>query len=212
MPTLVLASTSAARRELLSRLGLAFECVDPAVDERLYEQPGVAPWTLATTLAIKKAEAVAALRPGTWVLGADQVAEVDGLALGKPGTVDRAVEQLLRLQGRTHRLWTGVALVGPTGTRTALDRQELRMRPFDKGVARRYVAVEDVVACAGSYRIEGRGIALFETMNSGDWTGIIGLPLLTVSSLLVSVGIDPLSVDGPGGEPRGSGVTSRQPA
>lgn len=190
---LVLASTSPYRRELLARLAVPFEVADPGLDEEPWKQKGLSPDDLVVQLALAKAEAVAASRPGDHVIGADQVAVLDGEILGKPGTNERAVEQLLRLAGREHRLVTGVALVGPEGwSRTAVDVQEMRMRPFGRPAAERYVAEEEVRNCAGSYRIEGLGIRLFARMRSEDWTGIVGLPLLLVSRLLAEAGLDPL--------------------
>lgn len=208
---LVLASTSPYRRELLARLAVPFETADPELDEEPWKQKGLSAEDLVTQLALAKALAVAASRSGDHVIGADQVAVLGAEILGKPGTNERAVEQLLRLSGQEHRLVTGVALVGPQGwSRTALDVQVMRMRPFGRAAAERYVAEEDVRNCAGSYRIEGLGIRLFAQMRSEDWTGIVGLPLLVLSRLLAEAGLDPLdeSTVGEASRVRGSGPTA----
>lgn len=188
MPRLVLASTSPYRAELLGRLEVEFDVAAHRYDERaadaLFET--MAPEDFAARLARGKAESLTQSEPDAWILAADQIAVVDGALLTKPGTVEAAVDQLMRLSGRTHQLITGVCLLEASTGRSfeALDRQELTMRQFERDEAHAYVARHLPLDCAGSYRIEDAGIKLFERVVGGDYTGIIGLPLLAVADLL----------------------------
>lgn len=211
MPPLVLASTSPWRRDLLARLGLPFEAIDPRLDEAPWKDRGLGPEELVVALAIAKAEAGGALRPGSLVIGSDQVACIDGRILGKPGSVERAVEQLQALAGRTHRLVTGVALLdGRSGqVSTALDVHEVTLRALSEEQLRCYVDRDRPLACAGSYKLEGLGIALFERVVGEDYTGVIGLPLTAVVRLLGAVGLDPLGSPGGGASSPGDGPAGR---
>jgi septum formation protein len=195
MRRLVLASTSPWRGELLQRLGLPFEQADPGVDEDPWKARGLAPEDLVVQLAVAKAEALAGRYPDALIVGGDQVAAIDGTILGKPGTAERAVQQLMTLQGRTHALVTGVAVhdAADGRTRTALDVHRMTMRPLTKAQARGYVDKDDPRACAGSYKVESLGIALFERLAGDDWTAIVGLPLTVVVRLLHESGVDPLA-------------------
>lgn len=187
--TLVLASGSRWRAELLARLELPFDCEVSKFDERAHDHrfAELGPREFALLLARGKAEAVARKRPGDWVLGADQLAILDEpegpTLLHKPGTEDRAVAQLMRLRGRTHTLLTAVVLVGPQFEAHEFDEQHLTMREFDEAEARAYVQRHRPLASVGSYHIEDAGIRLFERID-GDYTGIMGLPLLAVCRLL----------------------------
>ena len=193
--TLVLASTSVWRGELLARLGLPFDQDDPLLDETPWMERGLPARELTVQLARAKAAAVAARRPGDLVLGADQVVSIDGVILGKPGSRERAIEQLELLSGRTHELVTGLALHDTrTGrVRTALDVHEVTLRPLGRSSIVRYVDREDVTGCAGAYKVEGLGITLFEAVRGDDYTAVIGLPLTRVTGLLAEVGMDPLA-------------------
>ena len=192
MVQLVLASTSPYRRALLARLGLPFVAVAPSYQEEHGLDLPTA--ELVQQLALRKAQSLRDAYPRALIVAADQVAEIDGERLFKPGTVERAVEQLLRLAGRTHRLITGLAVLEAATGRVeqALDLQHMTLRPLSPEQAQAYVAAERPLDCAGAYRIEGRGIALFESMRSADYTGIIGLPLIGLTTLLGRFGIDPL--------------------
>lgn len=193
---LVLASTSRYRAALLARLGLSFEQVPSHVDERAHDADWdtLGPVEYALGLARAKAEAVAQRRRDAWVLGADQVGvlTVDGRAvrLDQPGTPERNVEQLVALSGRTHELVGAVVLLdGTTGRQTVhVDHQRLTMRAFTRSEAETYVARCAPLDCAGGYRIEDAGIALFERIAGDDPTGIEGLPLIAVARLLRAVG------------------------
>lgn len=184
---LVLASTSAARRALLDRLRLPYEAVSPRCDEEAIT--GQSPEETARLRAVAKAESVARERPDAVVIGSDQVVDLDGELLGKPGTPERAEAQLARLAGREHRLITAVALVrsgAEHDVRSSVHR--MAMRPLVGDEIGRYVAADEPSACAGSYKVESLGIALFEHIEGADWTAIVGLPLLAVSSMLRAAG------------------------
>ncbi len=191
---LVLASTSPGRRALLGRLGLPFEAIDSGLDEAPWKARGLAPEALVLALAEAKARAGAALRPGCHVIGSDQVACIDGRILGKPGSVEGAVEQLTALAGRTHRLLTAVALLdGSTGrVATELDVHEVTLRPLTEARIRRYVALDQPLGCAGSYKLEALGAALFDRVRGDDSAAVIGLPLSALVRLLGALGVDPL--------------------
>jgi septum formation protein len=188
---LVLASTSPYRAALLSRLGVPFEAVAPRVDESERGPVGESIAERAARLARAKAESVHALHPEAHVLASDQIVDLSGEALGKPGDREGAVAQLTRLAGRTHQLHTAVHLVYPNRTRFAhVDTHRLTMRVLLDDAIRRYVAADDPIDCAGSYKIERRGIALFSAIEGTDHTAIVGLPLLKVTEWLARAGFD----------------------
>lgn len=187
MVRLVLASTSSYRRELLARLRLPFEVARPDTDET--PLAGETPVALVQRLAAAKAVAVSSRFPRAWVLGSDQVAEFDGVALGKPGTRERAVAQLAAMSGREIAFHTGVCLADAGGTRlSALDTTVVRFRTLDAGGIGRYVDAELPFDCAGSFKSEGLGIALFESIESQDPTALVGLPLIATARLLRQAG------------------------
>ncbi len=188
MQSLVLASTSTYRRALLERLGLPFGVARPEVDET--PRPGESPQALAERLALAKAEAVLAdASDETWVIGSDQVAELDGRPLGKPGNHAGAVVQLQSMSGREVRFLTALCLAGHGGRRLqALDITSVRFRTLNKDEIERYVARERPLDCAGSFKVEGLGIALFDEINNRDPTALIGLPLIATARLLREAG------------------------
>jgi septum formation protein len=187
MPDLILASTSAYRRALLERLGLPFDIARPEVDES--PRPGEAPQALAVRLARAKVEAVAATAGPAWVIGSDQVAELDGRALGKPGTTDNAIAQLRSMSGREVRFLTALCLAGPDGRRfEALDVTTVHFRALGDNEIARYVERERPLDCAGSFKCEGLGIALFEAIENRDPTALIGLPMIATARLLREAG------------------------
>lgn len=185
MPRLILASTSAYRRALLERLGLPFDTARPDVDET--PLPDESPAALAVRLARAKAEAVAA--GDAWTIGSDQVAELDGRPLGKPGTPENAVAQLRAMSGHEVRFHTALCLAGPDGRRLAhLDLTVVRFRTLHADEIARYVERERPLDCAGSFKCEGLGIALFEAIDNHDPTALIGLPLIATARLLREAG------------------------
>ncbi len=184
---LILASTSVYRRQLLERLGLKFECVAPGVDESTC--PESIPLERARRLAYAKAVAVSAYYQDAVVIGSDQVLDFDGLTLGKPGTDEAACLQLRQLAGREHRLITAVALSGPSGIWTHHDVTRLVMRPLSDREIARYVERDRPLDCAGSYKFESLGVALFSRIESEDPTAIVGLPLMALVKGLRFFGI-----------------------
>lgn len=190
-PRLVVATTSPYRLELLARLGVPFVSVAHRCDEDAFKGQGTRPAALAMTLARAKAESVAADYPGAFVLGSDQVCVLGDEILSKPGSAARAEAQLAHLQGTTHELITAVALRHPDGeVRERLSIHPMTMRPLSPLAIARYVAADQPLDCAGSYKVEGRGITLFERIGGDDFTGIIGLPLIALTDLLRDAGFE----------------------
>jgi len=187
-PPLILASSSRYRRELLARLRLPFNSIAPDVDET--PQPGETPRALALRLAQAKAHAIAHAHPHTVVIGSDQVADLDGQPLGKPGTHERATEQLQRMRGQSVIFHTAVAVVcHATGfAQTALAPTTVRFRALTDVEIEHYLRAEQPYDCAGSAKSEGLGISLLEAIHSDDPTALIGLPLIRTCHLLRAVG------------------------
>jgi septum formation protein len=192
-PPLILGSTSRYRSELLQRLHLPFTVVAPQVDEAAV--PGEAPAAMALRLALAKARAVAALHPGAVVIGSDQVAELDGGAIGKPGTHERATAQLRRMSGRDVVFHTGVAVVRAAAgfERALLAPVRVRFRTLGDAEIERYLRLEEPYDCAGSAKCETLGIALLAAIESDDPTALVGLPLIRTCELLRQAGLDPLA-------------------
>jgi septum formation protein len=190
VPALVLASTSRYRRELLERLGLPFDVARPEVDEAAL--PGESPRDLAVRLAQAKAQAVACRRSdGAWALGSDQVADVEGQSLGKPGGRSAAIEQLRAMSGRVVRFQTALCLAHADGRLHAdCDLTEVHMRQLSDAEIARYVDAEQPFDCAGSFKSEGLGITLFERIDNRDPTALVGLPLIATCRLLRAAGFE----------------------
>ena len=189
MKTIVLASTSPYRRNLLSRLGLPFETRSPDVDEAAL--PGEPPRITARRLAQAKAEAVAARVPEALVIGSDQVADLEGHALNKPGSHEAALAQLLRLQGRTAVFHTAVALAAGAGTRVVVDcvPTTVHFRTLQPEQLEAYLRADRPYDCAGAAKIESLGITLVSAVHSDDPTALIGLPLIRLTSMLAAFGV-----------------------
>ena len=185
-PGLVLASTSPYRAELLARLRLPFSVERPDVDET--PVPGEPPATLSLRLAVAKADAVARRHPGALAIGSDQVASFDGRAIGKPGERATAIAQLQAMSGREVSFLTAVAVAGADSDLQALDTTIVRFRALDEDTIARYVDAEQPFDCAGSFRCEGLGIALFEAIDTRDPTALVGLPLIATARLLRAAG------------------------
>jgi septum formation protein len=185
---LVLASTSPYRRELLARLRIPFDVARPDVDEGPHpNEPAAA---LAARLAAAKAQAVARRQANAWVIGSDQVAELDGHVLGKPGSFERAADQLAAASGRRVVFHTAVSLVRE-GERRAFhfrDRTEAVFRPLTAPEIERYLHAEQPYDCAGSFKCEGLGISLFEAIHTRDPTALVGLPLIDLAKALRQAG------------------------
>lgn len=187
---LVLASTSAYRHALLARLATQFRAQAPQVDESALA--GETPAALVQRLARAKAHAVARVCPDALVVGSDQVAELDGRALGKPGSAAAARAQLATASGRAVQFHTGLCVIDtraqPWREHAALDTTQVLFRALDAGEIVRYVAAEQPLDCAGSFKVEGLGITLFERIESSDPTALVGLPLIALARLLRAAG------------------------
>lgn len=186
---LVLGSTSRYRRELLERLRIPFAVTAPDVDET--PQPGEAPKALAQRLALAKARAVAALHPEAVVIGSDQVADLAGQPLGKPGEHARAVAQLRQMRGQTVIFQTALAVVCLASGFEQVDLAEVRVvfRDLSDDEIEAYLLAEQPYDCAGSAKSEGLGIALLESIDNDDPTALIGLPLIRTARLLRLAGV-----------------------
>jgi septum formation protein len=182
MKPLILASTSSARRALMDGLGIPYRAESPGVDEDV--SPTLSAREAVQVLAARKARAVHARHPEAWVLGADQLVEVEGEVLAKPADRDAARRQLGKLLGHTHDICTGVCLVGPRGHLSeALEVSRLTFYPVAPEELEKYLDLGEWQGCAGSYRIEGAGQALLARLE-GDRTNVQGLPMLTVVRML----------------------------
>ena len=190
---LILGSSSVYRRALLQRLRLPFEVLLPEVDEA--PRAGESPASLATRLALEKARDVAHRQPGAVVIGADQVADLDGMALGKPGNHAGAVAQLQAMRGRWVVFHTAVAVLRPaTGfEQVQLAPVRVRQRGLTDADIAHYLALEQPYDCAGSAKCETLGIALLDAIESDDPTALVGLPLIRTCRMLREAGIDVLA-------------------
>ena len=190
---IVLASTSRYRRELLARLRCPFDVQAPHVDETAL--PSEKPRETALRLALDKAAAVAARLPGSIVIGSDQTVDVGGVALGKPMSHEAALAQLQSLQGRTAIFYTALAVIGPTTNGVQIDciPTTVKFQNLPKEKLETYLHADQPYDCAGAAKIESLGIVLVESVESSDPTALIGLPLIRLTSMLATVGIDVLA-------------------
>ena len=183
---LILASTSKYRKELLGRLGLAFETISPEVDEA--PLPNETPELMAIRLAQAKALAVSISNPSAYVIGSDQVVDLNGVAMGKPGDHANAMAQLQKLRGQTVKFHTAVCVAHAGSAKTVNVITEVKFRQLEDDVLEAYLLAETPYDCAGSAKSEGLGICLLEHVRSDDSTALIGLPLITVCTLLRDAG------------------------
>ncbi len=190
---LLLASSSPYRRALLERLGVTFETASPDIDES--PRPNESPEQLAIRLAESKARALANRYPQHWIIGSDQVACLpDGTLLAKPGTHEQAISQLQRSSGETVQFLTGLTLLDPSAGRsqTHCERFAVQFRDLTAEEIEGYLHREQPYDCAGSFRMEGLGIALFKAMEGRDPNSLIGLPLIALNDMLRNWGLNPL--------------------
>jgi len=190
MPTIILASTSPFRRELLGRLQLPFQAVAPDTDES--PLPDEHPAATAERLSIAKARAVADRFPGALIIGSDQVAYCGDARFGKPGTKENAIAQLRSMSGKTVVFHTGLCLLNAATGRTHLRGipTEVRFRELSDQEIQRYLDKEDALNCAGSARSEGLGISLLEYLRGDDPNALVGLPLIALSDMLRAEGVE----------------------
>ena len=193
MRTLVLASTSPYRLQLLRQLGLSFHVAAPLFKEQLDQS--VAPELLVRHQALHKAKSLAERYPDALIIGADQVfVDARHRILGKPGSSEQAIAQLLDMQGKTHTFYTGVAVFdSASGSHFATcETFTVTLRALSEAQIRSYVERDNPLDCAGSFKIEGLGIALMEQMEGRDYTALIGLPLIRLVDILKQFGIEVL--------------------
>ena len=190
--SIVLASTSKWRADMLKRLGLSFTQVAPDFDEAAVHG---SPEEAAMACALGKARAVAQNLTEGWVIGSDQVADLEGTRLNKPSDVAEAAERLEQLSGKWHALHTSVVLVNAASGLefSSLTTVRLKMKTLSKSQIDYYIGVDQPIGCAGAYMIEGLGVALFEEIQGCDESAIVGLPLIALGELLRKAGIEPLS-------------------
>jgi septum formation protein len=197
MSRLILASTSRYRAQLLDRLGLRYDVIASDVDETV--EPGEAPAALAQRLAERKARSVASALTSTdtLVIGSDQTAALGDALLRKPGDPTTALEQLVACRGRSVHFYTAVTIVDCRGSSSKrhVDTTEVRFAQRTDAELRRYIELEQPLDCAGSFKAEGLGIALFTAIDSQDPTALIGLPLIWVAQTLRELGMNPLQFD-----------------
>lgn len=188
-PALVLASTSRYRQELLARLGVPFEAIAPTCDEEAIRDPRWSAQELAEARAAAKAASIAARHPERIVIGSDQVLALGDRILGKPGTRAAACAQLAELSGRTHRLLTAMTVVHRSVVRRHTAIADVTLRRLQPAQIARYVARDEPIDCAGSYKLERGGIALIERIRTDDHSAITGLPLLALIGILEDFGV-----------------------
>ena len=185
---LILASTSKYRGALLSQLGHPFESMAPGIDEDQFKSQKLSPQQLAQKLSRLKAEAIFLKRPEACVIGSDQVCSLSGEILSKPETKETALKQLIKMQGKSHELVTAVSLFSPQGETHFFNQTILHMRPLKETEILRYIEEDLPLDCAGSYKLESKGIKLFEKIEMDDHTSIIGLPLIQLNNFLLQMG------------------------
>ena len=192
-PQLILASTSVYRQALLNKLGLPFECCDPKVDET--SLPNESAQALVQRLAQAKAEAGAKYCPDGLIIGSDQVAVIDGKIIGKPLNRDNAIKQLSQASGKAITFYTGLALYNAqTGEMNAqVEPFTVHFRHLTASQISAYVDKEQPFYCAGSFKSEGLGLALFNRLEGRDPNTLVGLPLILLTEMLLSQGIDVLA-------------------
>jgi septum formation protein len=186
-PTLILASSSPYRQQLLQRLGMPFVAIAPNLDES--PQPGESPKNITLRLAKAKAQAIASLHPKAWVIGSDQSADLNGHAIGKPGTHAAALAQLKQMQGQIVVFHTSLCLIGQGFCETTHVPTTVQFRNLPEQVLDQYLRLEQPYDCAGSAKSESMGIILLEKIESEDPTALIGLPLIALTSLFLQAGI-----------------------
>lgn len=187
-PPIILASSSQYRRGLLDRFLTEYRSISPGLDESAEEAAD--PGELASRLARRKAEKVSSSHRDSVVIGSDQLAVLDGVVLGKPGDHQKAIEQLLAASGKSLTFLTAVCILDPIGRRRYehVDRTEVRFRNFDRRLAEAYLRHDQPYDCAGSFKIEGAGFVLFESVSTDDPTALIGLPMIWLSATLMELG------------------------
>ena len=187
-PPIVLASSSSYRRGLLDRFLVEYEAVAPNIDET--SDGTLDPESLASSLARQKAEIVSSTHRDAFIIGADQLAVLDHQVVGKPGDHAKAVEQLLSASGQTMTFLTAICLLDPDSRRRYehIDKTVVQFRNFDLRLAEAYLRLDKPYDCAGSFKMEGAGFVLFESVRTDDPTALIGLPMIWLATRLLELG------------------------
>jgi len=187
---IILASTSPYRAELLKRAGIPFRAHRPLIDEESLKTPSLTARELCRHLARAKAESLSEAFPSSIIVGCDQLVHFNGAVLGKPGSRERAIDQLLALQGKQHELLTALCVLGVRSSPIEhLDITRIQLRKLDRESITNYVDFDQPFVCAGSYKIESGGIRLIENLDCADFTAIVGLPIIALVSALRQLGI-----------------------
>lgn len=181
---LVLASSSSYRKELLKRLDLPFRCENPKINEEIWKKKKLPPQELAQILSFEKSMEVFKQHPQSFVIGCDQVAELEGNILSKPMSVNRHQEILSQMQGKTHHLWNGMTIVGPNFIKQWVHLTKMTMRELTTKEIEWYVSKNEALDCSGGYKIEASGITLFSKVETDDPSAIEGLPLISLGNEL----------------------------
>ena len=187
LPPIVLASTSPYRKRLLESMGAQFSTAASNVDEDQYKTQNLSPQKLCETLAYEKAASVHKNHPESIVIGSDQLVSFQGRILGKPKTIEKNIEQLMSLQGRSHELLTSVCVLYKKEVQLHTDLTQLHMRALSHETIESYVRLDQAIDCAGGYKLESGGVALFESIKSDDHNAIIGLPLIALCQMFLNL-------------------------
>lgn len=188
MNQIILASTSKYRKNLLAQLGLPFNCMDPQVDEAPLKELGLHPEQLALELSKLKAKAIFDKEPKAIVIGSDQVCYLENEILSKPHHFDKAFEQIKKMSGKPHKLFTAVTIFSPEKMIQFSNTTTLHMRELSDEEIKTYLLADTPYDCAGSYKLESLGIRLFQKIEMTDHTSIIGLPLIELNQKLIELG------------------------
>ncbi len=189
MKKIILASKSPYRKQLLQRLGIEFETQNSNYDEGPLKKSISDPVELTQRLAIEKAKIIAKDNKDSIIIGSDQVAHINGEILGKTGSYDASVEQLMKLQGKTHELITSYVIIYAGKEVIRTNTTTLIMRKLNVEQVKKYLSIDNPIDCAGSYKLELNGISLFSEIKTTDHTAIIGLPLIQLATDLIDLGL-----------------------
>lgn len=190
---LLLASSSRYRKELLQRLRIPFDCASPDIDETPLTGEDASAYVVR--LAKQKAAALASRWPEHWIIGSDQTCVLNGRICGKPGTAEKAQAQLLQASGQRVTFLTGLCLRSPTGEEFSLcEPFHVQFRELSATLVERYIALEQPLDCAGSFKVEGLGITLFSALEGRDSNSLIGLPMIGLTDLMLQAGLQPLQL------------------
>ncbi|MBC76764.1 MAG: septum formation protein Maf [Halobacteriovoraceae bacterium] len=189
MSKIILASSSPYRKALLERLNFEFECISPDLDEDAYKAKISDPIKLAETLAFEKANVIFKQHPDSIVIGSDQLVDFEGEILGKAGNLDNAFQQLKRLSGKPHNLITSYCVLSKGKKHIQTVKTTLTMRQLNDEQIKKYLRNDNPIDCAGSYKLELKGISLFDKIETDDHTAIVGLPLLSLGTYLSEIGL-----------------------